>query len=38
MELFENMVGSGPFKGVEFIVGNSWEHEKNPDYLRELRT
>ena len=35
LELFENMVGSGPFKGVSYTVGNNWEHEKNPDYFRE---
>ena len=33
--LFENVVGSGPFKNVDHIEGVSWEFERNPDYWKE---
>ena len=35
LETFENIVGSGPFKSVEFVLGSSFEHERNPDYFKE---
>ena len=35
LEIFENIVGSGPFKGVKYVVGQSHEHERNPDYFKE---
>ena len=31
----KNIVGSGPFKVVEYTRGNSYEFEKNPDYFKE---
>ena len=33
LEIFENIVGSGPFLGVSYVVGNSHEHERNPNYF-----
>ena len=33
LEIFENIVGSGPFKGVDHTIGTSYEHERNPDYF-----
>jgi ABC-type transport system substrate-binding protein len=33
----EEILGSGPFKFVEYERGNFWEHEKNEDYWKEGR-
>jgi peptide/nickel transport system substrate-binding protein len=37
INIFENFVGSGPFKAVEFTSGVSYKFEKNPDYFKEGR-
>ena len=31
----ENVVGSGPFKFVKYVKGDSIEYEKNPNYFKE---
>ena len=33
--IFENAVGSGPFKYVSYSEGDAWEVERNPDYFKE---
>ena len=35
INVFDNVVGSGPFRGVERIEGVSFEWERNPDYWKE---
>ena len=35
--IFENRLGSGPFKGVRFDHGVAFEFEKNPDYFKPGR-
>ena len=35
IDLGENMVGTGPFKFVEYVKGNRLEFEKNEDYWKE---
>jgi peptide/nickel transport system substrate-binding protein len=37
INIFENVVGSGPFMGVKYTLGDSWEMEKNPNYFKEAR-
>ena len=35
INIFDNIVGSGPFKAVSFKEGTSWEVEKNTDYFKD---
>jgi peptide/nickel transport system substrate-binding protein len=37
MNLWENVVGSGPFVTDELKRGNSWRHVRNPDYFKKGR-
>ena len=35
IHVFDNVVGTGPFRGVNFTSGVSYEYERNPDYFKE---
>ena len=35
IDIFENVVGSGPFMAKSYIVGIAYEYEKNPNYFKD---
>ena len=35
LRVFDNVVGTGPFRGVSFTSGVSYEYERNPDYFKD---
>ena len=37
LNVFDNIVGSGPFKATSTLVGDSTDFEKNPDYFKANR-
>ena len=37
INIWENIMGSGPFMTEDIIRGNEWKHTRNPDYFKEGR-
>ena len=35
IDVFENVVGSGPFMAKSYVVGIAYEYEKNPNYFKD---